>query len=887
MNRNFLILSLSVLVLSTTALGYEGQDLFGEYYIPVGDPCIDGVISPGEWDHANWLDLDEVYNGDPRDLSDARWAAMWSPETNRIYVAVTGTDTVNIFGDYYGDEGWNKYDLVEVYVDANNSDWFPYQLVWNDEGDEIGEDYAQQWMTGNDNNDGWWCELPQEMDYCDTNPLADEYRPEMATTIVLTPTEDGNVLTYEYALTPYKSFGWLSGRETTELQLEADLKVGLDVIMSSKSSTTFGMLCENAWDGTEDFDGDGEADEIVSITKWNLASSFLDHWLVLDVNQSWRPRPANKAVGMPGNVTLQWNAGRNAGEHHVYLGTSFEDVNGADEFSTGIYRGPQALGNTTHTPFESPLNLDTTYYWRIDEVNSTHPGQSWKGNVWRFRTGDYIVVEDFDSYDKDNPLVYDEGTETGTWIDGYTNGTGAELYLETGIARDGQATGYRYINDYFEYFYYSEAKADIADLGVYSNWYASGVKALSLWFYGEPDNSATVNDRMYVALEDSNGKVAVVPYDGDTNDVKLEIWQNWNIRLEDFNEANDVDLSSVASIYIGFGDRYDPASGGEGYVYFDDIRLYLSRCIPARAQGDATGDCIANFEELIIMAGDWLESEFTVPVSEPDGELIWYRFDHDGTPSTAVDSSGNGYNGTVTDADWITEGAVDGALNFDGITTQVDVPLEALESITTKVTIALWQYGDPAIQPKEDNLFEGTRAHEGEDANGIRVLNAHVPDGGELIVWCAGNPNDVYSTEVWDDCERIEKKAVPKEYEGRWNHWTFIKDCDANGGTGVLEMYLNGLLWDIGYDVNVPLTDTIDDKFLIGNGWDGYYAGAIDDFRIYNKVLTQDEIAYLATKGTGYYLLQDRETNFYEDEKIDLMDFAVMADYWFEEQLWP
>ena len=104
-------------------------------------------------------------------------------------------------------------------------------------------------------------------------------------------------------------------------------------------------------------------------------------------------------------------------------------------------------------------------------------------------------------------------------------------------------------------------------------------------------------------------------------------------------------------------------------------------------------------------------------------------------------------------------------------------------------------------------------------------------------------------------------------------------------------MYLNGLLWDIGYDVNVPLTDTIDDEFLIGTGWDGFYAGVIDDFRIYNKVLTQDEIAYLATKGTGYYPLQDRETNFNEEgdsaEKIDFMDFARMADYWFEEQVWP
>ncbi|MCJ7693126.1 MAG: hypothetical protein MUO22_06895, partial [Sedimentisphaerales bacterium] len=60
------------------------------------------------------------------------------------------------------------------------------------------------------------------------------------------------------------------------------------------------------------------------------------------------------------------------------------------------------------------------------------------------------------------------------------------------------------------------------------------------------------------------------------------------------------------------------------------------------------------------------------------------------------------------------------------------------------------------------------------------------------------------------------------------------------------------------------------------------------------RVLTQEEIWYLASQiypGEGYYPLQDRETNFNEQgdsaEKIDLMDFAVMADYWFEEQTWP
>jgi hypothetical protein len=582
---------------------------------------------------------------------------------------------------------------------------------------------------------------------------------------------------------------------------------------------------------------------------------------------------------MPGNVTLQWNAGRNAAYHDVYFGTSFDDVNNATDPNLGpVGRGRQALVNRTYTPVEIPLDLNRTYYWRIDEVNGL---TKCKGNTWRFKTGDYIVVEDFDSY-ASNPDLYE------VWEDFIANETRAEVFVETGVSHDGNSIEYVYSNGFPPY--YAEATRRFSPA---QDWATQGTKALSLWFYGDRNNSITVNDRMYLALEDSSGNLAVVYYDRDPNDLTDEIWQEWNVALEDFNEVNNVDTSSIAAITIGFGDRYDPAEGGDGAVYFDDIMLYLPRCVPAYAKGDATGDCIAGFEELRIMAGDWLDSEFTVPVSEPNGELIWYKFDSSGG-GTAVDSSGNGYNGSVTDPDWVTEGCIDGALNFDGNTTQVTVPTAGLASITTEVTIALWQYGNPVIQPKNDNLFECTRLHGGTDPNGIRVLNVHLPWGDdERVIWCAGNPNDVYDPNVWDDCERIEKVAVPKEYEGRWNHWTFIKDCDANEGAGELRMYLNGLLWDIGHDVNVPIPSTIYDykEFLIGNGADGYYAGMIDDFRIYDKVLTEAEIAYLATKGTGYYPLQDREANFNEQgdsaEKIDFMDYAIMADYWLEDQSWP
>jgi hypothetical protein len=857
MFRKTLHLILIVLAFCSGAFGYEGQDLVGEYYIPIGIPVIDGNISPGEWDHANWLQLDKLYYGDPPDLSNASWAALWSPETNLIYVVVTGTDTVHVFGDgYWSDTAWNDYDVAEVYFDPSNSDVFEYQHL---------QDPAQQWMSGNDTNDGRWIMLPVEHVYYPDNILSDELRPEFFSTVV------GDVYTYEYAITPYESFGWNTGRADKILQLETDMRVGVDVVMSSKS-TSYGMLCENAWEADDDIDGDDEADGVVTISKWRFAERFLDHSLVNDPNQTWRPRPANKAIDVSSEVTLKWNAGKNAASHDIYFGSSFEDVNNAVAPDLN-----QPLEDNTYQPTEVPLALGGTYYWRIDEVNGT---DITKGNIWSFTVTNFLIVDDFDSYASTEEIVGDGVSIDPVWADYWTNGTRAELVLETAIVRDGNSIRYDYGNSSPPY--YSEIEAQVDNLQVTSDWTEYGAKALTLWFYGTGDNDT---EKMYLALEDSSGNLAVIPYDGDANDSKDPIWQQWNIDLQDFNEVNNVDLSNIHTIYIGFGDRYNPQASGEGTVYFDDIRLYLPRCIPEYAEADFSGDCIVNLDDLEILATDWLESDFFVDVNMPVGELVWYKFDNESTSNTAVDSSGNGYDGSVSDAVWTTEGYIDGALIFDRDQSSfVELPPEALSSVTTQITIALWQFGNPQKQPIDDNLFEATRAY--SNSPGIRVLNAHLPWSNSIVYWDAGNPNDVWSETVYQECDRIEKEAEFDDYAGQWNHWAFVKNCDANDGAGEMKIYLNGFLWHSGRDVNVPLTGTIDD-FEIGSGYDASYAGLIDDFRVYDYELSEPQVAYLATLGTGYYPLQSRTANAYEDENIDFKDYAVMADNWLGEQLWP
>ena len=91
--------------------------------------------------------------------------------------------------------------------------------------------------------------------------------------------------------------------------------------------------------------------------------------------QAREPQPAAAQTAVTPEPTLSWRPGREAASHNVYLGTD-----------------PNALvlaGTTTQSSFTpAAVNLGTTYYWRIDEVNQVQTPSLWTGNVWSFATRD-------------------------------------------------------------------------------------------------------------------------------------------------------------------------------------------------------------------------------------------------------------------------------------------------------------------------------------------------------------------------------------------------------------------------------------------------------------------------------------------------------------------
>ncbi len=167
------------------------------------------------------------------------------------------------------------------------------------------------------------------------------------------------------------------------------------------------------------------------------------------------------------STALSWRPGREAGSHKVFFGTDQAAVAAGTATAKTV---------TDHSFTPASLLFGTTYYWRVDEVNTvTYPG-----DVWSFTTQEF-GVDDFESYNDDKNCIFD------TWIDGYTDSKSGSIvgYMQAPFAEQTIIHGGRQSMP-MEYNnvktpYYSEATRTF---DAAQNWTTNGADSLSLWFRG-------------------------------------------------------------------------------------------------------------------------------------------------------------------------------------------------------------------------------------------------------------------------------------------------------------------------------------------------------------------------------------------------------------------
>jgi hypothetical protein len=300
------------------------------------------------------------------------------------------------------------------------------------------------------------------------------------------------------------------------------------------------------------------------VDEFDAVETYKGHvWSFTTQGAVGNPNPANGAVDVKQTQIITFSPSVFAASHQLYFGTDKDAVKNADTGSPE-YKGTRDLGAESYDP--GMLLWDTTYYWRVDEVNSANPDSPWTGILWSFTTANFLIVDDFESYNDLDPADPDSNRIFNAWIDGYDDPANGSLvgydtppFAEQTIVHGGsQSMPLFYDNSVG----YSEATLTLT---YPRDWTENGVTTLTIWFRGNSDNAA---ETLYVAL---NGNAIVTNDNPDA--AQIGEWTRWNIDLQAFADQG-VNLTNVNTISLGLGNKNNPQAGGSGMMYFDDIRLY-------------------------------------------------------------------------------------------------------------------------------------------------------------------------------------------------------------------------------------------------------------------------------------------------------------------------
>ena len=222
--------------------------------------------------------------------------------------------------------------------------------------------------------------------------------------------------------------------------------------------------------------------------------------------------------------------------------------------------------------------------------------------------------------------------------------------------------------------------------------------------------------------------------------------------------------------------------------------------------------------------------------------ISWWKFD-DGSGTTAIDSSGNGHSGTLTNGPTWTAGNIGGAISFDGVDDVISFGVMSSTQGQSHMTWAFWVYA---------TTFVGN--------NSFFVGNGN-PNMATEMAWAVSNaPTSWHGTTrdigmyVNSDLTNNDTACFTSSQpliNAQWNHVVVVFDGTLTGNENRLKFYVNGSALSLATE---DCTGTIPTSTLkssaavtVGNSADNARAfnGVIDEVRIYSRSLSSTDVTEL------------------------------------------